>query len=1020
MRLLKIALLTLPLFVLADNPVDPADRDAPKSEPSKMVDVKKGSEQLITSGFETTSEYTSDENGLEELVVTGIRGSLQSAIDIKRSNVGIVDAISAEDFGKFPDNNLAESLARVVGIGIDRSNVEGERVAVRGFGPELNLVTLNGRQMPTVPGQYQGGRSFNFGDISSHGISSVEIYKSTNSTLPSGGIGSTINMVTTKPLATSGSRTSFSVDTVKDTTSKETWIPTPMEAAFVHSSNLGKWGFAISGSYQERNNRETGTRESNWITVEDMALVEGYSRVDKTAAGIINNNTRTDGKTFYQEPSAYQFKDNDRLRVNGQVTLQYELSEALMATIDYTYSKVDFSSNGQMFGSWLGGWTTKSGTINSNGVYTDVVVGERGFDHTLVWGETENLNESVGFNLDWNYSDALSFELDFHDSSAEKSGTELPNEMSFATPATATVTHQNGGASGINKFVYDKTFTASDFSYTGSRFRDADKENTMKQFQLKGEWLNLEGGFLKSIAFGASSVESEFTDVRMENVAGLSPSTAASAALFEKTSMNSFFDSFSTSKDAYYFNIDPELAKSSYQALFGAFNAGAIDTNDRVEETIDSLFVQADMEFLVAGRALNVVAGVRYEDSSVLATGLESTPSNIRWDMITGLQYISGGVVDAPKNGSNDLLLPQVAMAYAIDEDRVLRFSAGQSMARPSLQDMRSSLNFGNRDYFTPTATGGNPNLEPMKSTNYDLAYEWYYDEGSYFALNYFYKEIEDFIESKITNGGLYGLNNPAQSANGLYAQQCVNAWASAGSPAPGFPGEAGSTGDCVSQQALWAQSWMNLQQHMGWVALGMANGADVSNGFPYGLCQYDGWWRCDPGYIDATSSDPAANFEITRPVNAATGSLDGFEIVLQHLFGDTGYGMQLNATVVSGGDVDIDRNKIGKQFILPGLGDSSNASFFYEDDKLTARIALNVRGETVAGFAAYDQPLYVAERQQVDASVAYRFNDQASVFLEVQNLNDESTRLYVRHEEMLFLAQDHGPVYRFGFRYSL
>jgi Outer membrane receptor proteins, mostly Fe transport len=168
------------------------------------------------------------------------------------------------------------------------------------------------------------------------------------------------------------------------------------------------------------------------------------------------------------------------------------------------------------------------------------------------------------------------------------------------------------------------------------------------------------------------------------------------------------------------------------------------------------------MEFTVADRPLNVVAGIRYEEADVLAIGLESTPTNIRWDMINGLQYLTGGPVDAPKSASNDLVLPQVSMAYSLDDDRVLRFSAGQSMARPSLQDMRSSLNFSNRDFFTPTASGGNPSLEPLKSTNYDLAYEWYYDEGSYFAVNYFFKEIEDFIESQITTGELYGLRNPA------------------------------------------------------------------------------------------------------------------------------------------------------------------------------------------------------------------------------------------------------------------
>ena len=131
----------------------------------------------ITFSNSLISDEPTESEVLEEVVVVGIKASLKDAIAIKRSNVGVVEAITAEDFGKFPDGNLAESLARVVGVGIDRSNVEGERVAVRGFGPEFNLVTLNGRQMPTVPGQYEGGRSFNFGDIASPGVSAVEVYK---------------------------------------------------------------------------------------------------------------------------------------------------------------------------------------------------------------------------------------------------------------------------------------------------------------------------------------------------------------------------------------------------------------------------------------------------------------------------------------------------------------------------------------------------------------------------------------------------------------------------------------------------------------------------------------------------------------------------------------------------------------------------------------------------------------------------------------------------------------------------
>ena len=209
----------------------------------------------------------------------------------------------------------------------------------------------------------------------------------------------------------------------------------------------------------------------------------------------------------------------------------------------------------------------------------------------------------------------------------------------------------------------------------------------------------------------------------------------------------------------------------------------------------------------------------------------------------------------------------------------------------------------------------------------------------------------------------------------------------------------------------------MNDQQHMGWVALGMANGADVSAGYPYGVCQYDGWWRCEPGYIDGTASDPLAVFEVTTPYNMREGTVSGFEFVVQHVFERIPFGFQFNFTKISGGDVDIDRDAIGEQFILPGLGDSGNFSVFFENEKHTARIALNYRGETVAGFGNYTQPLYVDERKQVDFSYQYRYNDSMTYFLDVSNLNDESTRLYARYPEMLFLSQDHGPVIKFGAR---
>lgn len=159
---------------------------------------------------------------------------------------------------------------------------------------------------------------------------------------------------------------------------------------------------------------------------------------------------------------------------------------------------------------------------------------------------------------------------------------------------------------------------------------------------------------------------------------------------------------------------------------------------------------------------------------------------------------------------------------------------------------------------------------------------------------------------------------------------------------------------------------------------------------------------------------------DMTAPYNLNSGNVSGLEFSLQHLFGDSPFGLTLNYTYIMGGDVKADRYQLGEQFVLPGLGDSGNFSVFFENDKHTVRLALNYRGETELGFANYLQPLYVDSRSQIDASYQYRIERESvltTLFVEVSNINDEPTRLYVRHPEMLFLSQDHGPIYKFGVR---
>jgi TonB-dependent receptor len=963
---------------------------------------------------------TSAGEPIEEITVMGIRSSLRDAIGIKRSYVGTMEAIAAEDFGKFPDGNLAESLARVPGIAIDRSNVEGQKIAVRGFGPEFNLVTLNGRQMPTAPEVWSGGRSFNFGDIASPGVSAVEVFKSANSILPSGGIGATVNMVTTRPLNVDGTSRSFSINLVEDTTNE--LGGTPFETALLYATNQGRWGFSISGAYQERNNREEGTRESNWLTVEELALVEGYNRITccwgNGGADIVNNNQRA----------------------------EFDATEDLRATVDYTYSNVNFKSQGVLFGSWLGGWDTLSGTINAHGAYTDVSVGKRTYDHEVIWHETENENKSVGLNLDWQVSDSFALVFDAHSSSAEVDGgdenTGLSNSIGFTTDIEGIVTHSNGGGSGISSFSYNTEFNPENYYASSMTLRSGYKENELEQVQLSGVWDSQGDGLISTVSFGISRVNNDYMKIR--NIASFEATNLSDPdydfaadyddGLFRREGLGGFLDGFGvTIGTPYYYAINPNAAMTAFMAANpGAVDPtdgavcctpGGIDSNERVFETLDSAYLQVEMDSEIGRMPLDIVVGLRYEEADTESVSYYPIANILRWDMVAGLIGVNdgSGPVDAPRYGTSEEFLPSLALALGITDDQVVRFSASRTMARPDLFALSSQLSIGNRDFFTPTATGGNPDLDPLTSNNFDLSYENYYRGESYFAVNYFYKEIDNFIGSRTQSGvSINGLTDPTQTAIAQYAMDCVRDWIAAGRPDPGFPGEWGS-GDCVSQQALWAQGeWINDQQLMGWVALGMANGVDVTNGYPWahgGLCGYDGWWRCDPGYIDGTASDPLALFEMTTPYNMNSGNVSGFEFAWQHLFEDSPFGFQMNFTIISGGDVDVDRTVIGRQFLLPGLGDSGNLSVFYEDEKHTARLAFNYRGETVAGFGNYDQPLYVDEREPLDFSHQYRYSASTTFFLDAQNINDETTRLHARHEEMLFLSQQHGPVFKFGAR---
>ena len=164
--------------------------------------------------------------------------------------------------------------------------------------------------------------------------------------------------------------------------------------------------------------------------------------------------------------------------------------------------------------------------------------------------------------------------------------------------------------------------------------------------------------------------------------------------------------------------------------------------------------------------------------------------------------------------------------------------------------------------------------------------------------------------------------------------------------------------------------------------------------------------------------ADPITFYQVGRPANNLEGEVQGIEVAWQHLF-DNGYGVQFNYIVTEGDNIEADLVSLDEQFYIPGLADSGNFAAFYEDNKMTARLGINYAAERPSGSGDYFQPIFVEARTHVDVAISYSVDDKLGFFFDAMNITDEPTRLFARHSEMLFLSQDHGPVYKAGFRYK-
>ena len=1078
-------------------------------------------------------------DAIEEVVVRGIRGSLSRSMDLKRDAAGVVDAITAEDIGKFPDSNLAESLQRITGVSIDRRNGEGYQVTVRGFGPEFNQVTLNGRTMPVAQvnetGGLNTGRSFDMSNIAAEGVSGVTVYKSGQADITSGGIGATVDLQTRKPFQNEGLHYSGTIKALHDTTTRVGDDITPELSGFISWSN-DQWGISAAGTHQDRTNGRTGGFVNGWSDY--TVPYNGASTFDTNNDGIPDSEgptgttsdfARTSPVNPVNPPSVgtqvnwpnglrYTHMDYERQRQNAQVVVQFRPSHAVETTLDWTYARQEFEIERNELSFWFGGGAFPISAVEytqSDNVTTPLYLlaenepnnyEPRDVNFGVQGGHVENELQSFGLNVVWDVTDELALRFDWHDSEAKA----LPGGNGPGNWWNVGIGGQGVSVQGIDNSgdlpllvgFWDERYErdmdgnvkmdddGNPIAIDGDEPGEIDKgdlsstvrqiwhdrtESDLAQTRLDLEWNPSDE---LGIDFGIESRSMEYTNrssfdqTPLEGNWGASNPGDIPPDMVEELNFHSLFKGFNTeispgARDFFDARYGGEMHGPNGTEMtggeLGAFGSTSyisgdsdalgrhlsnnlrkatdcedpsmaepqcrgwapnpVDgTNRLIEEDIFSSYAQVRLAGESGGIPYNMVAGIRYEETEVTSTA-QVAPAEIIWQGDNDFTAPSGSATDvAPvvQDATYDHWLPSFSISLDVLDDLVARASWSTTIARADFASLQQGLSGIGGPRGGPTllgglngtATNGNVGLLPMKSENVDLSLEWYYGDSSYVAVSWFHKDVPNFIgnmevetEANTENGAAGPTRDPS---NGPRAQAAR--------------AELQKRGLEVNQQNLFRMV-ASLDDGRG----GCVNNPAVTVklcGAGYNETTYEdpsggtGW---ETGVdIVALPEDPLSVLDAQTPVNASDAELTGWELAIQHFFGESGFGFQANYTEVDGSlEYDVAATGNAVQFALTGLSDSANVVLIFEKYGWQARLAWNWRDDFLnSANVGGNEPEYTEAYDQWDFSVGYDIRDNWSVTLEGINITDNHIRRYGRSQAQFRNLEILGARYTLSTRY--
>lgn len=919
--------------------------------------------------------YAQNEN-VDEVVITGVRAALISAMDTKRNASGVVEAINAEDIGKFPDTNMAESLQRVPGVSIDRQGGEGVFVTVRGFGAGYNITTLNGRQLSSE----NINRNFEFDTLGADMVSGLVVHKSGDAPSVSGGIGATIDIKTPRPLEV-GNKISGGLKIGYETLGGET----APEGSVLVSHKFADDAFGVLFAYNHFERDSTVDRVTNnrWTRVPT-------SYYDPSQ---IKSNASADGYLFQPQNHFINVQYDRKTRDNANLVLQFAPSDQLTITADALYSEYELLRDQNMLVHWFGSrpsWrdivADKNGTITH--FIADKHEGEGAVQATEYNAIRENRKSdtlATGLNVKYELSDNFTVNADaFRSESNYKDPNGFGNAqvtMGYRNrltwdmeggfmPAISGFESSSGSDGRQTDANYAPTIPVGDYldptnlrpGYTSRTGRVVD--DTITQFKLEGVYDSSESSGLVKSTFGFSSNSHEKSRENYDTVRDMTAAEKATQAeKFPDYQGNSLFCMF-CGGEYYWTKITPPkitVLDAGSGFLSGVSKSGPVQTKwlkfdfdefrkvyegavgvpfttvkrpgdtFAVTEDINALYAQLEFAGDISGHNYNFVTGLRYEQTDVDIDGNLASLQTITKEGSEALYPKVTDVTPKTLKSSYDEFLPNIDFKIDLTDDVVARADYSKTITRPQIDALRPNLTFGNLKQGGPyPVTAGNPDLKPLESENIDLSVEWYYAKGSYASAGLFYKNVNNFIENATTG----------QTFNDETGKPAV----------------------------------------------------DPSNG-------------------------NVITFQVTSPSNVETAKVDGFEFAVQHMFGESGFGAVLNGTIVNT-NAKFDVKKFDTTFALSGVSDSYNLVGFYENDKFQVRVAYNWRDEFY--FQSLDsEPQFVKPYGQFDVGASYNLTDNITLTFDGINITDEVTQWRGRYKNQFLLAETSGPRYSLGVRAS-